>query len=219
LLKKGDQPDWDNLYAQVASGGFLAALMYDLMNEDLDGWNPAKRPSVNVQKSMEMKYQSMSIEEKFVFDWIECREVEKYEQSKRRGDGYVINFKLFYEEYKRWLDDSGLKNRYLTAQHLSMKLLGKLVPAKKTKIGGETFWDFPSWDEIYSFYCEDVLYENPGWNKIVVSEIVKKQYEDLLIFDNDDPAASYGCASRSPISEGKLAQRISEYSRSGKQGR
>ncbi|HIB83202.1 MAG TPA: hypothetical protein EYO59_00970 [Chromatiaceae bacterium] len=128
----------------------------------------------------------MAIEEQFVYDWIETHAVEKYEESKKYSDGFVISFSDFYEEYKRWLDRNGMKSRFLGEQQLAMKLRNKLIPAHRAKIDGKTFWDFRSWDYLYKFYCEKVLYEDPGWNDEEISLETKEQYKDVLVWDEVD---------------------------------
>lgn len=65
--RKGDVAFFTRLYRQINEEGGVAALMYDLMNEDPSDWVPQQRPVDNDLRSTDLKIQSMAPLQKFVF--------------------------------------------------------------------------------------------------------------------------------------------------------
>jgi hypothetical protein len=111
--RKGDLAFFSGLYRQMNEEGGLAALMYDLLNEDLSGWVPQQRPVNNDLRSTDLKIESMTPLQKFVFHWLDsgmlhCVErgwEEKYRQCARYSNEMrSIMFSEFYAAYLEWAD-------------------------------------------------------------------------------------------------------------------
>lgn len=164
---KGNDEYFRELFKFRDSETGLRALMHDLMNEDITGWLPNKRPNISFSKALDSKYDSMPHVEKFIYEWIKDRCVQNFPKSQDWKSGYTIIHKQFYEEYKYWCSNNNIFDQYTTTSKFGTIIYGKLIPVigNVKRKGNDTIRTVPCWGDIYEFYCENVIGCDPLWDK------------------------------------------------------
>lgn len=153
----GDGEYFKAIHDQMENGG-LEALMYDLLQEDLSDWNPRQRPSSAIWHSLDQKLMSMSPLEKFIFQWVADKEVEKYGRDEDRRILYRVPHNALYEEYTVWCDQMKIQRR-LDTKTFALKVWGKLIPYEhefRNKDGKKVYL-VPSAQNIIEYYEREVI--------------------------------------------------------------
>ena len=153
----GDSEYFKAIHDQMESGG-LQALMYDLQQEDLSDWNPRQRPRSAIRHALDQKLMSMSPLEKFVFQWVVDKEVEKYQRDEERIGLYRVPHNRLYEEYTVWCDQMKIQHR-LDTKTFSLKVWGKLIPYEYEfrNNSGKTIYLVPNAEDIIDYYEREVI--------------------------------------------------------------
>lgn len=153
----GDGEYFKAIHDQMENGG-LEALMYDLLQEDLSGWNPRQRPRSAIRHALDQKLMSMSPLEKFIFQWVVDKEVEKYLRDEERIGLYRVPHNRLYEEYTASCDQMKIQHR-LDTKTFSLKVWGKLIPyeCEFRNNSGKTIYLVPSAEDIIDYYEREVI--------------------------------------------------------------
>jgi len=153
----GDGEYFKAIHDQMENGG-LEALMYDLLQEDLSGWNPRQRPRSAIRHALDQKLMSMSPLEKFIFQWVVDKEVEKYRRDEERIGLYRVPHSKLYDEYTAWCDQMKIQHR-LDTKTFSLKVWGKLIPYEHAfrYEGRKTVDLVPSAENIIDYYEREVI--------------------------------------------------------------
>jgi hypothetical protein len=104
--------------------------------------------------------------DKFVFDWVRDKKIERYDPSRKISGGFAVLFSDLYADYEAWLEDSGLDDRYYNRTDMAGSLKNKLLPvleSTRASCGG-TIWHMPSWEGVYQYYCQNVICCDPKWD-------------------------------------------------------
>ncbi|MGH6936332.1 MAG: DUF5906 domain-containing protein, partial [Methylocella sp.] len=178
---------FSTLYRQMNEEGGLAALMYDLMNEDLSDWVPQQRPVNNDLRSTDLKTESMNPLQKFVFHLLDTGMLhcdakgweEKYRQFARYGkEMRSFLFSELYSEYLEWADK--FDHRKESSSLFSRRVLGTgekkgMLPVVEkviSKLGGQKglLYTFPPLDICRRHFEEHVVHGRFEWTEVTVTE-------------------------------------------------
>ena len=148
----GDGEYFKAIHDQMENGG-LEALMCDLLQEDLSDWNPRERPRSAIRHALDQKLMSMSPLEKFIFQWVVDKEIEKYRRDEERIGLYRVPHSKLYDEYTDWCDQMKIQHR-LDTKTFSLKVWGKLIPYELDfrNNGGKTIYLVLSAENIIDYY-------------------------------------------------------------------
>lgn len=182
---KGDLEFFSALYRQMNDEGGLSALMYDLLNEDLSGWVSQHRSVNNDLRSTDLKVESMTGLERFVFHWLDTGMLhcvsrdweEKYRQYGRyNNEVRSVLFSQLYEAYIEW---AGVFNARRESESLfSRRVLGtekkpRMLPVVEkvvSKLGRREglMYTFPPLEDCRRHFEEHVVHGRLEWAEVTV---------------------------------------------------
>ncbi len=141
--RKGDQPYFQALTDQMDKKG-LSALLFDLLHEDLDAFDPRKMPPNDFGFDIKMKTANSS--EKFLFAALQDGRFNV--GSMKTGEWGPLSCENLYDNYRAWCQREGLRQE---ASSDFGKRLKKLLSIEKThrSVGGvrEWWYKLPSLEE------------------------------------------------------------------------
>lgn len=99
--RKGDHEYFAAIRLQMDNGG-KQALLYDLLHEDISGWNPFQRPENNDLQGFDLKLRNMDLLQRFIFNWLNDGQIQTYEAAVGKVGCYKVPFKELYSEYQEF---------------------------------------------------------------------------------------------------------------------
>ncbi len=121
--RKNDRKYFKKMYEQLNAKGGYEALLYDLLNEDLTGFEPRKFPISD--DAFEIKLRGSSNAAEFIYEILK----EKYEEFHFNQESqleYKVDTTEFYDDYCQWCKTNGISQ--VTKKDLG-KVLMKILPS------------------------------------------------------------------------------------------
>ncbi len=142
-IHKEDTIYFEKIVKQMSEKGGASALLYDLLNEDLNNFNPRIMPPND--DGFDMKMKSASSIEQYIYEALKAGSWN-VTAGVPIGDFSDKACKILYDHYKEWCEEEGMKKKNSSEFG---KVLNKLIPSVKKirpTIEGERIWSyyFPS---------------------------------------------------------------------------
>jgi len=127
---------FDALVEQMDNGG-AEALMYDLVNEDIEGWHPRKEKPVT-SDSWDVKLMGLKSYQKYLYECLKDETYVVYSSTDEWGDGEQkeLSKKKLYGKYKEYCEDAKEKP---VCDGLYWKQVEKMIGEKKV-VDGKTIY-------------------------------------------------------------------------------
>jgi hypothetical protein len=142
---KEDIPYFRALEKQMSEGG-LEALMYDLINENLEGFDPRIMPAND--SGFDMKMKSASSTDKYIYHALQAGSWNLV-ANVPIGTFGDISCQILHKCYQEWSEEEGLKKEGSSEFGKSLKKLIPSVTKERPTIDGNRFWSyqFPSLEQ------------------------------------------------------------------------